>query len=121
MQMKFTLLAVLVVLTAFPVHAQSDALGESAHAWKARLSAHIAKSRFFPAGAWGQTGEARVGFVIDRSGNLVSRALAASSGSPLLDNAALEIVARAQCLAQGGHGARLAPPGISSAGDRPEG
>lgn len=99
MQLKFPLLAtLLVVLTALPAHAQSDAERESARAWKARLSAHIAKSKFFPMGAWGQAGEARVGFVIDRSGNLVSRALAASTGSPLLDNAALEIVARAQPL-----------------------
>ncbi|MDA9402620.1 energy transducer TonB family protein [Bradyrhizobium sp. CCBAU 45389] len=97
MQMKFPLLAALLgLLAAFPSHAQTDTQSESAQAWKARLSAHIAKSRLFPAQALGQTGEARVGFVIDRSGKLVSRALAASTGSRLLDNAALEIVVRAQ-------------------------
>ncbi|WP_439396198.1 energy transducer TonB [Bradyrhizobium sp. PMVTL-01] len=68
----------------------------NAEAWKAKLSAHSAKSGVFPAGALGQTGEAKVGFVIDRSGKLVSRALAARTGSRLLDDAALEIVARAQ-------------------------
>jgi len=97
MQMKFPLLAVFLgLLAAFPSHAQTDTQSESAQAWKAKLSAHIAKSRLFPAQALGQTGEARVGFVIDRSGKLVSRALAARTGSQLLDDAALEIVARAQ-------------------------
>ncbi|MCK1362488.1 energy transducer TonB [Bradyrhizobium sp. 199] len=97
MQMKFPLLAALLgLLAAFPAHAQTDMRSESARAWKARLSAHIAKSRLYPAQALGQTGEAKVRFVIDRSGTLVSRALAASTGSRLLDDAALEIVARAQ-------------------------
>ncbi len=96
MQMKFPLLAALLgLLAAFPSHAQTDTQSESAQAW-AKLSAHIAKSRLFPAQALGQTGEAKVGFVIDRSGKLISRALAASTGSRLLDDAALEIVARAQ-------------------------
>ncbi|WP_247530357.1 energy transducer TonB [Bradyrhizobium sp. 199] len=95
--MKFPLLAALLgLLAAFPAHAQTDMRSESARAWKARLSAHIAKSRLYPAQALGQTGEAKVRFVIDRSGTLVSRALAASTGSRLLDDAALEIVARAQ-------------------------
>ncbi|WP_298242977.1 energy transducer TonB [uncultured Bradyrhizobium sp.] len=97
MQMKFLLSAALLgLLAVFPCHAQTDAQSESAQAWKAQLSAHIAKSRLFPAQALGQTGEARVGFVIDRYGKLISRALAASTGSRLLDDAALDIVARAQ-------------------------
>jgi len=97
MQMKLPLLAALLgLLAALPAHAQTDAQSESAQAWKAKLSAHIARSRVFPAEAMGQTGEAKVGFVIDRSGKLVSRALAASTGSRPLDAAALEIVARAQ-------------------------
>ena len=97
MQMKFPFLAALLaILAAFPTHAQTNAQNEIAQAWKARLSAHIASNRFFPAEARGQTGEARIGFVIDRSGKLVSRALAASTGSRSLDAAALEIVARAQ-------------------------
>ena len=97
MQMNFPLLAALLgLLVAFPSYAQTDTQSESAQAWKAKLSAHIAKSRLFPAEALGQTGEARVGFVIDRSGRLVSRALAARTGSRLLDDAALEIVTRAQ-------------------------
>ncbi|MBR0786926.1 energy transducer TonB family protein [Bradyrhizobium iriomotense] len=97
MQMKFPLLAALLgLLVTPPSHAQTDTQSESAQAWKAKLSAHIARSGLFPVQALGQTGEARVGFVMDRSGKLVSRVLAASTGSRLLDDAALEIVARAQ-------------------------
>ncbi|APG08145.1 energy transducer TonB [Bradyrhizobium barranii subsp. apii] len=97
MQMKFPLLAALLGwLAVFPIHAQTDVQTERATAWKARLSAHIASYRQFPAEALGQTGEARVTFVIDRSGRLISQALAVSTGSRPLDVAALQIVARAQ-------------------------
>ncbi|MGY8636312.1 TonB family protein [Bradyrhizobium sp. 14AA] len=97
MQMKFPLLAALLgLLAAFPAHAQTDTQSESVKAWKAKLSAHIARSRVFPAEAMGQTGEAKVGFVIDRSGKLISHALAESTGSRPLDDAALAIVARAE-------------------------
>ncbi|MEY9542365.1 TonB family protein [Bradyrhizobium diazoefficiens] len=97
MQMKFPLLAAFLGLLAVsPTHAQTDLQTERATAWKARLSAHIAGYRQFPAEALGQTGEARVTFVIDRSGRLISQALAVSTGSRPLDVAALQIVARAQ-------------------------
>lgn len=97
MQMKLPLLAVFLgLLAAFPTHAQTDAQSESAQAWKARLSAHMASYKQFPAEALGQTGEAKVTFVIDRSGRLISQALAVSTGSRPLDVAALQIVARAQ-------------------------
>ncbi|WP_249137062.1 energy transducer TonB family protein [Bradyrhizobium canariense] len=61
-----------------------------------RLAAHIASRTFFPPAAMGQTGEARVAFVMDRSGKLISRTLAESAGSQSLDAAALAIVERAQ-------------------------
>src|SRR5438445_2675956 len=97
MQMKFSLLAPLLgLLAALPAHAQTDTQSESVKAWKMRLTAHIASNRLFPAEGRGQAGEAKVTFVIDRYGRLVSRTLAVSAGSRPLDLAALEIVARAQ-------------------------
>jgi protein TonB len=97
MQMKFPLLAaILGLLAVLPAHAQTEPQSESIEAWKARLSAHIASYRHFPAEALGQTGEAKVTFVIDRSGKLISQALAASTGSRPLDVAALQIVGHAQ-------------------------
>ena len=93
MQMKFPLLAALLgLLTALPSYAQSDAV----RAWKMRLAAHIANNRLFPPERRGQTGEAKVAFVIDRSGKLISRALVETTGSQPLDVAALAIVERAQ-------------------------
>jgi len=97
MQIKFLLLAaVLGVLAAFPAHAQTEPQSEIIKAWKARLSAHIASHRQFPAEARGQSGKAQVTFVIDRSGGLISRTLAVSSGSRPLDDTALAIVSHAQ-------------------------
>ncbi|MBR0847744.1 TonB family protein [Bradyrhizobium diazoefficiens] len=97
MQMKFPLVfALLGLLASLPTHAQTDTPSDSVKAWQARLTAHIASNRFFPVEARGQTGEAKVTFVIDRSGRLISRALAESTGSRGLDDAALAIVARAE-------------------------
>ena len=96
MQMKFPLLAALLgLLLVFPALAQTER-SDSREAWKARLSTHIANYRQFPPEALGQTGEARVTFVIDRSGRLISHALAGSTGSRPLDDAALRIVEHAQ-------------------------
>lgn len=95
--MKFPLLAALLgLLAAFPSHAQTEPQSDSVKAWKARLAAHIASNRFFPVAAQGQTGQAKVRFVIDRSGRLISRALAESAGSRPFDDAALAIIARAE-------------------------
>ena len=97
MKMKFPLLAALLgLLAAFPALAQTEPQSESAKAWKARLAAHVASSKYFPAQGLGQTGKAKIAFVIDRSGKLISRAVAESSGSQVLDEAALMIVARAE-------------------------
>ncbi|MCP3369123.1 energy transducer TonB family protein [Bradyrhizobium cajani] len=97
MPMKFPLLAALLgLLTAFPSHAQTDAPNDNVKAWKMRLRAHIASRTQFPPAAMGQTGEAKVTFVMDRSGKLISRTLVESTGSPPLDAAALAIVERAQ-------------------------
>lgn len=93
MHMKFRSLAALVgLLTALPSHAQTD----TAQAWKTRLAAHLAAKKLFPPQAQGQTGDAKVIFVIDRSGKLISRALVESTGSQPLDEAALAMVDRAE-------------------------
>lgn len=96
MQVKFPLLALLGFLVVLPVRAQTEPQSDNIKAWKARLASHVASNKFFPAAAWGQEGKAKVTFVIDRSGKLISRALTESAGSRPLDEAALAIVARAQ-------------------------
>ncbi|RXT33506.1 hypothetical protein B5V03_38940 [Bradyrhizobium betae] len=97
MQMKFPLLAALLgLLAAFPAHAQTDTQTERVTAWKARLTGHITGSGLLPIEGRGQSGHAKVTFVIDRSGKLMSRALVASTGSQQLDAALLAIFDRAQ-------------------------
>ena len=97
MQMRFPLLtALLGLLAAFPALAQTDTPSESVRAWRARIAAHIASNKYFPATGLGQTGNAKVKFTFDRSGKLISQALTESTGSRVLDDAALMIIARAE-------------------------
>ena len=96
MQMKFPLLAALLgLLAAFPAHAQIDAPDRQANSveiWKRRLTLQLASKKIFPRNAPAEGGTARVMFVLDRTGNLVSRALVESTGSSELDAAALTMV-----------------------------
>jgi periplasmic protein TonB len=62
--------------------------------WQSEVAARIRGAASYPSGSTA-SGTARVGVTIDRNGRLVSRRLAGSSGSAVLDNAALAIVARA--------------------------
>ena len=94
MQMKFTLLGVLLgLLLAFPNGAYTQE--DSIQVWRKMLVEQVASRRFYPLGANGESGSARVLFVMDRSGNLISRILVESTGSQVLDAAALAIVERA--------------------------
>ncbi|WP_244547737.1 energy transducer TonB [Bradyrhizobium sp. OK095] len=88
--------ALLGLLAVFPAHAQTDLQTERATAWKARLTEHIVGNRLLPTEVRGQTGHAKMTFVIDRSGKLTSRTLIESTGSRQLDVALLAIFDRAQ-------------------------
>lgn len=90
--------AILGFLAAFPALAQTDLQIERATAWKAALTKHIAGNKLLPIEGRGQSGNAKVSFVIDRSGKLMSRTLVASTGSLPLDAALLAIFDRAQPL-----------------------
>ena len=104
MQMKSPLLvAFLGLLAVFPAYAQTDLQVERATAWKAALTQHIAGNKLLPLNGPGQTieergpaGRAKITFVIDRSGKLISRALDTSTGSRQQDAALLAIFDRAQ-------------------------
>src|SRR5262249_17535654 len=62
--------------------------------WESQVAAQIRRSASYPSGSR-DSGTVRVGVTIDRNGRLVSRHLAGSSGSSVLDSAAMAIVARA--------------------------
>ncbi len=87
-------LCALLLGVVFPGHAQQsiDAVGE----WKRRISLQLASQKRFPPAAKGQSGIAKLSFTIDRSGNLISGKVSESTGFPLLDAAAIEMLHRAQ-------------------------
>ena len=75
-----------------PGYAQTDVVAE----WKKQLSSRLNGSKRFPPEAIGKSGTAKVGFVVDRSGKLISSWLMESTGFPALDAEALAMVDRAQ-------------------------
>jgi protein TonB len=102
MQVKIPLLAGLFGLLSVSTissHAQTDgpkAQTNTVEAWKKEIVVQLASKKEFPAGATGQSGTAKIKFVIDRRGKLISRELLESAGSELLDAAALRTVERAE-------------------------
>jgi protein TonB len=81
-----------LITMAVPCHAETDAVD----AWKKQIVTRLNASRRFPLEARGQSGVAKVTFVLDRSGKLISRELTQSSGLPALDKEALATVGRAR-------------------------
>ena len=102
MQVKIPLLAGLfglLLVSAIPSYAQTGDPGaqtDAVEAWKKKMVSQLASKRVLPPGAAGQSGMPKIKFVIDRQGKLISRELAESSGSELLDAAALRDVERAE-------------------------
>lgn len=72
----------------------SASQGESPARWQSRVVAHINRNKRYPAGESAQ-GTAAVRFTIDASGRVTSASLSRSSGSSVLDSAAVDIVRRA--------------------------
>jgi len=66
--------------------------------WQIKLVTHLEKFKRYPQDGKGAQGVANVAFTMDRSGKLVSSEISDSSGSTVLDAAALEMVRRAQPL-----------------------
>ncbi|WP_245310342.1 energy transducer TonB family protein [Bradyrhizobium jicamae] len=89
----------LLLASESPSYAQTngpDGQTNAVEVWKKKIASQLASKRAFPPGAIGQSGTAKVKFAIDRQGKLISRALVESSGSELLDAAALTMVERAE-------------------------
>lgn len=88
----------LLLVSAIPSYAQTNGRNDRTNAvedWKKKIAAQLASKRVFPAAGIDQSGTAKVKFVIDRQGKLISKALVESSGSELLDAAALTMVDQA--------------------------
>jgi protein TonB len=63
--------------------------------WQQSLVAHLARFQRYPADARDVEGVVSVAFSIDRQGKVVSSRIVMSSGSPLLDAEALDLIKRA--------------------------
>lgn len=68
--------------------------------WRARLAAHLERHRRYPASARasGVEGVVHLSFTIDPSGRVLAQSVARSSGSPALDQAAIDMIRRASPL-----------------------
>ncbi|AMA55717.1 TonB family protein [Bradyrhizobium sp. CCGE-LA001] len=86
------LLGLLVPLPAYTQTADPDTQESSINAWKRQVSNRLASKRIYPRNSSPEGGTAKVLLVLDRTGNLISSALAESTGSTELDAAALAMV-----------------------------
>lgn len=84
-------LATLLVVVSLSVHAETDQIND----WQKQFFSHLQSHRRFPRQAMGETGTAKVGFVLDRQGNLVSHWLEESTGNRALDEESLAMLERA--------------------------
>ena len=89
MWLRIGLLCLLIVVVT-PCRAEPDTVG----AWQKQITTRLSAS--FPPQATAQTGTVTVGFVLDRSGKLISNVVLQSSGFKALDVEAVAIVDRAQ-------------------------
>ena len=84
-------LIALLIAVSMPVNAQTD----SAKEWRKQIVLRLSSNTRFPPAAFGQLGTAKVGFVLNRNGGLVSHWLQESTGNRALDEESLAIVERA--------------------------
>lgn len=76
--------------------ADSEGARAGRASWESELAAHIRRYATYAANGRKESGTVRVGVTIDRNGRLLSRRLAGSSGSAMLDSAAMAVIERAQ-------------------------
>jgi len=88
---RISLIALLIVI-AMPGLAKADTVEE----WRKQIATRLESNKRFPPAALDQRGTAKVSFVLDRNGKLVSHWLMESAGSRALDEESLAIIERAQ-------------------------
>ncbi|UPK04938.1 TonB family protein [Bradyrhizobium sp. 170] len=88
---RIVLIALLMVVS-LPVHAETNDIKE----WHKQIHIRLKSNTRYPPLAAGQLGAAKVGFVLDRQGKLVSHWLAESAGNRALDEESLAILERTE-------------------------
>jgi protein TonB len=101
---RISLTALLIVVST-PIDAETDDVKE----WHNQIVVRLHSNTRFPPQAVRQKGAAKVGFVLDRQGKLVSHWLAESTGNRALDEESLAILERAQPFP-------MPPPGLKEDG-----
>lgn len=89
----------LILVSAIPSYAQTEGRNSEASAldaWRKKIVIQLMSNKTFPPGARDQSGTAKVKFAIDRQGKLLSKELVESTGSELLDAAAIGMVERTE-------------------------
>ena len=94
-------LIALLMVVSLPVHAETDDIKE----WHKQIRTQLMSNTHFPPAARGQTGTAKVGFVLDRQGKPVSHWLAESTGNRVLDEESLAVLERTESFP-------MPPPGL---------
>ena len=90
---------IIAALPAGPTAGQTPAPASKAFvAWQLKLVAHIERLKRYPREARPAQGDVNVAFTIDRKGVVVTSRIAKSSGSPVLDAEAMDLVLRSQPL-----------------------
>lgn len=94
-------LIALLMVASLPVHAEADDIKE----WHKQIRTQLMSNTRYPPLAAGELGAAKVGFVLDRQGKLVSHWLAESTGNRALDEESLAILERTESFP-------MPPPGL---------
>lgn len=68
--------------------------------WQRQLISHLDRNKRYPAGSKREAHEVHISFTLDRTGRVVSTAIAKSSGDPAFDEAALAMMRRADPVPQ---------------------
>lgn len=75
--------------------ARSGRSSVSPERWQTAVFRHLERRKRYPRDAGGASGTVRVRFTIDVNGNITRHSITGSSGNPLLDQAASEMLSRA--------------------------
>jgi protein TonB len=76
--------------------ADSEGARAERSSWNSELADHIRRNATYSSGGNQESGTAQISVTVDRNGRLLSHRIAASSGSPTLDRAAMAVIERAQ-------------------------
>ncbi|MCI0465463.1 MAG: TonB family protein [Beijerinckiaceae bacterium] len=94
---------------AAPAHGPDKAAQAAKHSWEKALMAHFNRHKRYPGGIQKRAAEVSIAFTLNRSGHVMDYHVKRSSGLPVFDEAALDMVKRA-------HPVPAPPPDVADEG-----